>query len=131
MSVNGEELMRAFYKLFYLRFWWFKGSELKRCVSKVLLEIWDIFLHENNRNYNCYRFSYKFVFLIFLSFLRNPKTSIKISASWWSCNAKHFCSLFIASHALLQSYAEDFYKGIFLHVIPVHFIVQYRDSQRP
>ena len=31
------------------------------------------FLHENNCNYNSYRFSYKFAFILFLSFLTNPK----------------------------------------------------------
>ena len=39
----------------------------------VLLAIWDIFLHENNRNYNSYRSSYKFAFILFLSFLTNLK----------------------------------------------------------
>ena len=43
------------------------------CVAKVLLVIWEIFLHENNNNYNSYRFSCKFVFLLFLSFLTNHK----------------------------------------------------------
>ena len=40
---------------------------------KVLLAIWEIFLHENNRNYNSYRFSYEFAFVLFLSFLSNQK----------------------------------------------------------
>ena len=29
------------------------------------------FLHENNGNYNCYRSSYKFAFVLFLPFLTN------------------------------------------------------------
>ena len=37
-----------------------------------------------------------------------PKTRIRFSASWWSGNEKYFCF---------------FYKGIFLHVIPVRIIV--------
>ena len=45
----------------------------KRCVAKDLLAIWEIFLHENNRNYDSYRFSYKFTFILFLSFLANQK----------------------------------------------------------
>ena len=32
-----------------------------------------MFLHENNRNYNSYRFSNKSVFILFLSFLTNQK----------------------------------------------------------
>ena len=30
-------------------------------------------LHENNHSYNSYRFSYKFAFILFLSFLTNQK----------------------------------------------------------
>ena len=30
-------------------------------------------IHENNRNYNSYRFGYKFAFILFLSFLTNQK----------------------------------------------------------
>ena len=54
-----------------------------------------------------------------------PKTEIRFSASWWSGNEKYFFFLFIASRALLESPANsiDFYKGIFLHLIPVRIIV--------
>ena len=45
----------------------------KDCVGKVLLAIWEMFLHENNRDYNPYKFSYKFAFILFLSFLTNQK----------------------------------------------------------
>ena len=45
----------------------------KDCVAKVLLAIWEIFLHENNRNHNSYRFSYKSTLILFLSFLTNQK----------------------------------------------------------
>ena len=41
----------------------------KHWVAKVLTEIWGIFLHENNCNYNSYKFSYKFAFISFSSFL--------------------------------------------------------------
>ena len=96
---------------------WFKWSVKKHFVAKVLVAIWEIFSHENDRNYNSYRFSYKFVFV--LSY--KPKTTrIWISESWWSDNEKYFCFLFIASHALLQSHAEF---NIFLHVIPFRIIV--------
>ena len=62
--------------------------------------------------------------MLFLSFLTNQKQESLFSASWWCGNEKYFCLLFIASRALLQSpYKTDFYKEIFLHVIPVRIIV--------
>ena len=42
-------------------------------VAKILLANLDIFLHENNRNYNYYRFSYKFAFIQVGSFLADQK----------------------------------------------------------
>ena len=60
VSIVGEDL-------------WIKWSVKKHCVAKVLRAIWDIFLHENNRNYNSYKFSYKFVFTLFFSFLTSQK----------------------------------------------------------
>ena len=48
-------------------------SEKKHCVAKTLLEIWERFLYENNCNYNFYKFSYKFIFIPFLSLHRNQK----------------------------------------------------------
>ena len=51
----------------------FKGSVKKHCIAKILQGIWERFLYENNRNYNFYKFSYKFTFIPFLSFHRNQK----------------------------------------------------------
>ena len=45
----------------------------KHCAAKVLLAISEIFLHENNRNYNSYRFNYKFAFILCLPFFANQK----------------------------------------------------------
>ena len=45
----------------------------KHCVAKVLLAIWEKFLHENNRNYKSNKFSYKFAFILFLPFLTKQK----------------------------------------------------------
>ena len=42
------------------------------CSKAFTSSLRDIF-HENNRNYNSYRFSDKFVFILFLSFLTNQK----------------------------------------------------------
>ena len=71
---------------------WFKSSIKKHCVAKVLLAILEIFLHENNCNYNSYKFSFEFAFIILLSFL--------------FIFLKYFCFLFITSCALFQSHAE-------------------------
>ena len=68
-----------------IRILWFKWS-VKNTVGKVLLAIWETFLHGNNQNYNSYKFSYK------------PKTRIWFSASWWSGNEKYFC-LFVYSES--------------------------------
>ena len=63
MHMVGREFLGVFYKL----------SVKKHCVAKILQEIWEIFLYENNRNYNSYKFSYKFTFIPFLFFCRNQK----------------------------------------------------------
>ena len=52
---------------------WFKWSVNKHCVAKILLASWEILLHENNRNYNSYIFSYKSAFILFFSFLTKQK----------------------------------------------------------
>ena len=66
-----------------------------------------MFLYQNNPNYNSYRFSYKFAFILFLSFLTNQKQESGFQLlSWWSGNEKYFCFVFIASRVLLQSNAE-------------------------
>ena len=45
----------------------------KSCIAKALLAIWVIFLRENKRNYNSYKFSYKFTFILYWSILTNQK----------------------------------------------------------
>ena len=101
--IVGVDLLRAFHRLFYLQF----CDTSDHCVANVLLTIWEIFLHQNNPNYNSYRFSYKFAFIPFLSFLTNQKQESGFQLlSWWSGNEKYFCFLFIASRVLLQSHAE-------------------------
>ena len=56
---------------------WFKWSVKKHYVAKVLLAMWEVFLHENNCNYNSYKSSYKFAFIPFYPFLEtNDKNQI-------------------------------------------------------
>ena len=50
-----------------------KWSVKKHCVVKVLLAFWETFLNENNSTYDSYRFSYKFNFILILSFLTSQK----------------------------------------------------------
>ena len=87
---------------------WFKWSVKKHCIAKVLLVNWETFLHENNRNYNSCKFSYKFTFVPFLSFLRNEKhdSSFHQVGGLVTRNISFFFFLFIACHALFQSHAE-------------------------
>ena len=84
----------------------------RHCVAEVLLAIWDIFLHDNNRKYNSYRFSYKFAFMLVLSFLTNQKQKSGFQ-QWWSGNEKYFYFLFIASRGLLRGLLQEM-KGDFL-----------------
>ena len=78
-SLNNEACLLALQTFVFIRrtciFWLyskyilgFHHMELK--YVKVLLAIWEIFLRENNRNYNSYRFSHKFAFIPLLFFLR-------------------------------------------------------------
>ena len=45
----------------------------KHCVARILQGILGRFLYENNRDYNSYKFSYKFDFNPVLPFHRNEK----------------------------------------------------------
>ena len=66
-------ICRGFSTGFLFTVLWFNWSLKKLCLAKVLLTIWEIPLHEDNRNYNSQRFSYKFAFILFFSFLINQK----------------------------------------------------------
>ena len=88
--------------LWTLRFEW---SVKKPCVAKVLLAIWEIFLHENNRDYNSYRFNYKFALIIFLFLLTNQRQKSGFQQID-GLVTKNIWFLFIASRALLQRHVE-------------------------
>ena len=66
VPIVGEDLLRAFYRLFYLQFcdssdqWKDTAQQFERYFYMKI-------------NYNFYSFSYKFVFIFFLSFLTNQK----------------------------------------------------------
>ena len=97
----------------------------KQCLAKILLAIWDIFLNENNRNYNSYRFSYKFAFILFFSFLTNQKqeSGFQQVGGLVTTNISVFCLQRVALYFKAMPNSIGFYKGIFLHVISVRIIV--------
>ena len=82
-------------------------------------------LRDNNRNYNPYRFSYKFAFIIFLSFLTNQRQESGfqhidglVTRFFFVFCLQRFALYF---RAMLDS--TDVYKEIFLHAVPVRIIV--------
>ena len=104
---------------------WFKWSVKKHCVAKVSLGIWEIFLLENNRNYNSHRSGYKFTFILFLSFLPNQKqeSGFQQVGGLVTKNISVFSLERVALYFKAMPNSVDFYKEIFLHVIPVRIIV--------
>ena len=91
-------------------------------VAMVLLAIWEIFLYEYNRSYNFYRFSYKFGFILFLSFLTNQKqeSGFQQVGGLATRNISVFCLERVALYIKAMPNSINFYKEIFLHVISVH-----------
>ena len=108
----GKDLLRVFYRLFYLQFC-DSSDQWKNTVWKVLLAIWEMFLHENNHSYNFLRLVANWLLSSFCSFFQTKNKN------------QVFTKMFIASRAGLQSHAKFYrlYKGIFLHVISVCIIV--------
>ena len=101
----------------------------KHCVAKVLLGIWEIFLHENNHNCNSYRCGDKFAFMLFLPFLKNQKeeSGFQQVGGLETRNISVFCLKRVALYfkpcricAPLQIMPS---KVIFLHVITLRIIV--------
>ena len=73
-----------------------------------------MFLHENNRNYNSYRFSYKFAFIIFLSFLTNQKQE----SDFQQVSGLVTRNIRVVLYFKAMSISIDF----FLHVVSVRII---------
>ena len=123
VPIVDEDLLRVFCKLFIVV--WFKWSAKKHCVAGVLLEIWEIFLNEENRNYNSYRFSYKLVFILFLSFLSNQQqeSGFQQVGGLGTRNNPVFCLKRAALYFKAIPNSVDFHKGIFLHIISFRSII--------
>ena len=119
VPIVREDLLKAFCRLFYLQFVLQVISEKTLYSKGFTSNLRDIFPW-NNRNYDSYRFSYKFGFIPFFSFLPNLKQESESQQVAGLVTRNIYVFLFIASCALPQ---RDFYKGILLHVIPVRIIV--------
>ena len=87
--------------------------------------MWEIFLHENNCNYNSYKFSYKFAFIPFLFFLWNQKqkSSFQHVGGLVTRDISAFYLKRVALYFRAMPNSVDFYKEIFLHVAPVRIVV--------
>ena len=76
-STNAHRVWRGFAKgvlrVFLRTVLCFKWPVEKHCVAKFLKGISDRFSYENNRDYDFYKFSYKFAFISFLSSGINQK----------------------------------------------------------
>ena len=121
----AEDLLRTFYKLFCFRFCVLSGRWKTLC-SKILRGILERFLYENNRIYNSYKSSYKFAFILFLSFRRNQKQESNFHQvdDLVNRNIFVFCWQRIAKFSKgMPNSIDFFYKRIFLHVIPARIIV--------
>ena len=96
----------------------------KHCAAMVLPAIWEIFLPENDRNYKSCSFS-KPTFILFLFFLWSQKqeSSFQQVAGLITRNISGFCLWPVALYFKNMPNLIDFYKTIFLHVIPVCVIV--------
>ena len=101
----------------------------KNRVAKILLAIWDIFLHENNCNYNSYRFTYKFDFILFLPFFTNQKqeSGFEQVGGLVTRNISVFCLQQVGLYFntipnSIEFYKVEFYKEIFVYLIPIPII---------
>ena len=88
------------------------------------------FLYENNRNYNSFKFIYKFIFISFSSFRRNERQKL----NFWQVsglatrNISLFCLKEIALYFKVMPNSKEFKKRIVLHVIPARIIVPWYDG---
>ena len=130
--IVGEDLLRACTGCFVDTFVIPVISEKRNSVAKVLLAILEIFLLENNRNYDPYGFSYKRAFILFFSFLTNQKeeSGFQQVGGLVTRIISVFCLQRVALYFKAMPNSIDFYKGIFLLLIPVRFIVPWFDWLR-
>ena len=86
----------------------------------MLLAMWDIFLHENNCNYNSYNLVKNSLLSPFCTFFEfKNKIQIFKVGGLVKTNISAFCLKRVALYFKAMPNSIYFYKGIFLHVIPV------------
>ena len=101
------------------------SDQWKNTVAKISQRIWERILYENNRTIiltNLVPYSLLSLACLFVE-TKNKYQIFSNLVIWvWEIS---FFFLFIASRALLQRYANsiDFYKRIFVHVIPAGIVV--------
>ena len=105
VHIVGEELLRAFYKLFCFSFV-FQVISKKALYSKDFTNNLRVILYENNRNYNSNKLNCKFAFIPFLSIGRNPKQESKFQQVGGLVIRNISFFLFTTSRALLQRYTN-------------------------
>ena len=99
----------------------------KHCVARILQRIWERFLYEINLNYNFYNRSYKFTFISFLSFRRNQESNFQQVGGVVTRNNFTFGLEGVALCFKGMANSINFYKRVYLHVIPVRIIVSWFD----
>ena len=117
VHVVGVDLLKAFYKLWSCFSFVIQVISEKNTCSKVLLAIFEIFLHKNNCKYNSYKFSQSFVFYPFLE----TKNKHQIFWQVGGLVTRNICFLFIVSRSKVMPNLIDFHKGVFLHVTLTFF----------
>ena len=135
VHIVGENLVRAFYKLFCLQLCVSSDQWKKHTAAKILQRIWETFLYECNRNnireitsliiVTIIPTNLKFAFITFLSFRRNQKqeSNFQQVGGPLTRNLSAFCVYWVALYFKGMPNAIDFYKRIFLSVIPARIIV--------
>ena len=130
MNIVGEDLLRVLYK-FYLPFFVSSDQCKKHCLAKILQKFWQKLLYEDNRNYNFYKFSYKFTFIRFLSFHRNQESNFQQVGRLVTTNRFAFYLQQVALYFKGMSNSIVVYKRIFSNVIPVRIIVPWLEVKIP
>ena len=91
----------------------------KHCVARILQGILERFLRENNRNYNSYKFSYKFDLIPVLSCRRNQKQESKFQqlGDLVTKNISAFCLWRVALYFKGTANLKGFSDMLFLFVL--------------
>ena len=100
----------------------------EKTLANILLAIWQLFLYENNQNYNSSRVINKFAFILLLSFLTDQKqdSDFQQVGGLLTRNITDLCLERVLFYFKAMPNSAEFYKGVFLHVIPIRIIVPWQ-----